>query len=128
MPADQKSSEGAGPNDAVLARLDGLAGVFNSRFDAVEREQDNHREWMGRMSTALDRVIETLSRQINIETRLAHSEGDQSDFRLDLAAVQSSLVDLKEKSIKGNLMVNGIVGFVSAAAAAFGMKFLGLSS
>jgi chromosome condensin MukBEF ATPase and DNA-binding subunit MukB len=121
------TQEGASPHEAVMAEMKGLREVMDTRFDAVTREQDSSREWMGRISTAMDRVSETLSRQIHIEARVAHAESDISDLKLDLSEAQKELTDQKEKSIKGGLILNGIVGFASAAATAFGMKFLGLA-
>lgn len=127
MSDNQSSQEGVSPNDAVLTAMAGLREVVDTRFDAITREQDNQRDWMGRISTAVDRVSETLSRQVHIEARVAHAESDISDLKLDLSAAQTELSGIKEKGTRNGLILNGIIGFVSAAATAFGIKFLGLA-
>lgn len=109
----------------VLAEVRGLRQIVDLRFDAFEREQDMVREWLGRVSATLDRVTETLSRTVNIETRQGQMEAEISDIQLDLAAVQADVTSIKQTNFKKNLFINAIIGFVSTAATALGLKVLG---
>jgi hypothetical protein len=118
--------EGEGPYGAVLAELRGLRTIVGTRFDAVEREQDQTREWLGRCSTAIDRMSETLTRTVSLETRLAVNEGELSDVKLDVAELQTELAAMKEEGAKNRFIREGLIGFVGAALTAIGMKVLGL--
>lgn len=122
--------EGDAPYGAMLVELRGIRANMDTRFDAVTREQDHTREWLGRCSAAIERMSETLTRTVSLETRLAVHEGVVSDVELDVAALQTEIADLKQEGAKNRFIREGLVSFVTAALTAaltaIGVKVLGL--
>lgn len=115
------SDENSVSNDVVLAEVRGLASTVEARFDGMQREHGNMKQWMGRLSDTLDRYSSVASQFVSLETRAAHTEAEVSDHALDIAEMRSEIGDIKTenaKSSQSRKVIIAVVAFFSAAITA----------
>ena len=114
----------------LLAEVRGIDATQQARFDGIEREQSSMREWMGRLSDAIDRQVNITAKFIGLEVKQGQLESQISDIKLDLQSTNEKVSTIKESNIRAQLVIGGISAFVSSFATAIlialAIKFLGL--
>ena len=102
-------------SELVLSEVRGLASTVNARFDSAQRETDDMKNWMGRLSNTLEKTAEATTKFMSMETRVVHVENGMSDYALDLADVKDDVSTMKQEVAKNSVTRN----WTLAAGASF---------
>lgn len=118
--------------EVLLAEVRGIAATQSARFDGIEREQGTMREWMSRLSDAIDRQVTVTTKFIGLEVRQAQTEKEASDLRLEVRSLNDKVDKLQKDGIKTGIIrgaISALVGgVVSAVVIGIVLKVLGLPS
>lgn len=118
MPESLTSPDAKVTPEVLLAEMKGMAAAQSARFDGIEREQGNQREWMSRLSDAIDRQVALTSRFIGFETRLGHVETDMTDIALDVAKNREDILALQKDNVRAGVIRSGIAALIGGAITA----------
>lgn len=94
------------PTDVVLAEIRGVANTMSARFDGIEREQNSQRDWLGRLSDAVDRQITAITKFGQLEARLATVETTSTDRTLEIADLKKDIDDIKQANFKRSVFLS----------------------
>lgn len=113
----------------LVAKIDGLASVVDTRFKAHEKEQAGVVAWMERLANGLDRLVEMGSTMTAVQHRIAAVEHTARDQALDIDGLDTRMSDIesnrKADGLRSSLTKWGL-GATGGALVAYAVQtFLG---
>jgi flagellin-like hook-associated protein FlgL len=92
----------------------GLAAAIQVRFDGIHTQQADMKQWLGRLSEAIDRQSEVTAKLVGVELRLGHNEADISDLRLDVDELGKNIGAIETENVKTHFVRNGFLAVITS--------------
>lgn len=104
--------------DVLLAEVKGFRMEQSARFDGIEREQNDMKAWLGRLSEALERQVQATTRLFSLEAIVANLANQTSDTKLDVAELGEKVTTLEKAQAQSRLIGRGVAALIGAALTA----------
>lgn len=104
--------------DVLLAEVKGFRMEQSARFDGIEREQNDMKAWLGRLSEALERQVQATTRLFSLEAIVANLANQTSDTKLDVAELGEKISTLEKAQAQSRLIGRGVAALIGAALTA----------